>query len=158
MVVGMGIREFLGGFFVEDRQRRGGDGVPYVKGFDGWNEVKKGIGRRRVPFVRVREIWWCLWGVNADCELDGKGRRFVRPVLVFRKRDDGRKLFVIPLTGRVDEGNSGYYKYDKGSLAFGDAKNISAKRLLGFKGRVNRYNFGEVQKAYAKYMGFGDNK
>ena len=146
------VADWLGEFFVHDRGLSRQRGV-YVKDFDGWCEVLKNIGRRRVPPFRAREIWWCLWGVNADNELDGTGNMFERPVLIMEKQRGSRKCFVIPLTSRIDESDSGYYKYGNGSLSLWDARTISAKRLLNRKSVMHKRPFGVVKKLFGERMG-----
>ena len=43
------------------------------------------------------EIWWCAIGENVGTEINGKGKNFSRPVIVFKKLD--RFSFTaIPLT------------------------------------------------------------
>ncbi len=49
------------------------------------------------------EIWWCSIGMNVGTEIFGKGRRFTRPVLVFKKF--GSYSFLgIPITSQEKEG------------------------------------------------------
>lgn len=54
--------------------------------FDEWNELKK---RRNcsgsLPMINDGDIWWCAVGKNVGIEIDGKGRRFSRPVLIMKK-------------------------------------------------------------------------
>jgi mRNA interferase MazF len=74
------------------------------KDFDAWNESKKHINMMRVDFSRVifkeREIWWCYLGINLGHEQDGKGNRFMRPVLILKKFS--KESFIgIPLTGHL---------------------------------------------------------
>ena len=45
------------------------------------------------------EVWWCSVGLNVGEEEFGKGERFVRPVLIFKKFTQNSFL-GIPLTGQ----------------------------------------------------------
>ncbi len=56
------------------------------KDFDKWNEKKKSIENRTDSFFfNEREIWWCSVGINIAIESCGKGKDFLRPVLIFKK-------------------------------------------------------------------------
>lgn len=50
------------------------------------------------------ELWWCRVGMNVGVEIYGKGKQFIRPVLVFKKLNDG-SFVGIPLTSQHKEGN-----------------------------------------------------
>jgi hypothetical protein len=43
-----------------------------VKDFDSWNEIKKKTESEKPRFYKVREIWWCRFGLNIGTEQDGK--------------------------------------------------------------------------------------
>ena len=68
------------------------------KDFKKWHEKKAAIhteGQR--VFFHEREVWWCSLGANIGFEQDGKGEKFARPVLVFKKFN--KEVFrAIPLT------------------------------------------------------------
>ena len=54
----------------------------HAKDFDRWNEKKKHVeATERIFYVKEREIWWCMLGVNVGREIDGKNDVFERPVL-----------------------------------------------------------------------------
>ena len=75
------------------------------KRFDEWNNVKKIThDSSRVPAIKQGEVWWCAVGQNIGVEIDGKGSKFVRPVLVFKKLS--RLGFLgIPLTTQEHDGD-----------------------------------------------------
>jgi len=66
--------------------------------YDKWNEIKKNISKIEIQLTfKVREIYWVKLGQNVGYETDGKGKDFLRPVVVFRKF--GKNTFLgIPLT------------------------------------------------------------
>ena len=74
--------------------------------FDKWNDIKKQISTyENRPNFSEREIWYCNLGLNIGDEQNGKGDKFLRPVVVFRKFN--KKLFwAIPLTKNIK--NSDY--------------------------------------------------
>lgn len=79
----------------------GGD----VKRFDDWIEVKKDLHHAdSLRTAKEGEIWWCGMGENVGVEINGKGDRFARPVLILRKLS--KFSFVgIPLTSQSHSGS-----------------------------------------------------
>jgi len=57
-----------------------------IKKFDQWNEVKKrtNIIERRLK-LKPRDIFWLKIGQNIGNEEYGKGKDFVRPVVIIRQ-------------------------------------------------------------------------
>ena len=74
------------------------------KHFDEWIEVKEKLHfGGSMPKISEGDIWWCSCGENVGVEINGKGERFARPVLVFTKF--GRLSFLgIPLTTKRHDG------------------------------------------------------
>jgi mRNA-degrading endonuclease toxin of MazEF toxin-antitoxin module len=50
------------------------------------------------------EIWWISFGENIGSEINGKGRLFSRPGIIFKVFRDGF-YFVIPTTTQKHSGN-----------------------------------------------------
>jgi len=76
------------------------------KDFDGWNNQKKRVNDIDSSniYFKEREIWWCHFGANIGQEQDGKGEKFMRPILVFKKFT--RSLcWGIPLSTKVRSGS-----------------------------------------------------
>ena len=72
------------------------------KDFDQWNKVKKQTDAEKPRLYTVREIWWCRFGVNIGTEQDGRGEKFLRPVLILRGFGPDACL-VAPLTTSTRE-------------------------------------------------------
>ena len=71
------------------------------KDFDNWNKRKKALNERgNAPFFHEREIWWCALGKNVGFEQDGKGKKFARPVLVFKKFNN-QLFWALPLSTKI---------------------------------------------------------
>lgn len=71
------------------------------KDFDGWNAQKKHTHREEQrPFFHEREIWYCKLGTNIGYEQDGRGKDFLRPIVIIRKFNTA-VLFGVPLTRQV---------------------------------------------------------
>ena len=75
------------------------------KDFDGWITIKKRIhGEQLLRSIREGEVWWCRIGENVGSEICGKGRDFLRPVLIIKKLS--RFNFIgTPLTSKEHFGS-----------------------------------------------------
>ncbi len=68
------------------------------KHFDEWNKIKKKLqANNSMPFFREREIWWYAAGENLGSEINGKGMKFSRPILIIRKYGKAT-FFGVPLS------------------------------------------------------------
>lgn len=76
-----------------------------VEFFRVWCEQKINLHlAARAPLFKQGEVWWCCVGMNIGEEVFGKGQKFWRPVLVFKKFT--RNSFLgLPLTSRESLGN-----------------------------------------------------
>ena len=115
--------------------------------FDQWNELKKSLSRRnKRPPYREREIWWYAAGRNIGSEIDGKGPRFSRPILVVRKYGEAT-FFGVPLSTRK-VGDFWYSKItvkNKNRCALlSQAGSYSVNRLYGRIGKVSKNEFEEI--------------
>jgi len=59
----------------------------YLKNFTERNIIKQQTDQRDSPsfFIEAGQIWWIRIGCNIGHEIDGKGKSFLRPVLVMSK-------------------------------------------------------------------------
>ena len=72
--------------------------------FDEWNEIKKLLqANGSMPFFREREIWWYAAGENLGSEINGKGPKFSRPMLIVRKYGEAT-FFGVPLSTKTLKG------------------------------------------------------
>ena len=75
------------------------------KDYQRWHEEKTAIedsyGQR--VFFHEREVWWCSIGFNVGFEQDGRGEKFARPVLVFKKFNK-EVFWAIPLSTKIKTG------------------------------------------------------
>lgn len=121
--------------------------------FDKWNEVKKRTDKIQMHFrVKPREIFWLKIGKNIGHEEYGKGKEFVRPVIVIRQLTND--LFVgVPTTTSKKEDNDYFHninylnhKKDKiHSVAMLlQFKTYSKKRLLSKMGTVDKNEFDVI--------------
>jgi hypothetical protein len=72
------------------------------KRYSFWHKIKSWINNLDSSniYFKERDIWWCYFGSNIGSEQDGKGDRFLRPVLIFRKFTRNT-CWVIPLSTQM---------------------------------------------------------
>lgn len=78
--------------------------MDFITLLDKWAKRKVFLWKKEPKALfREGEIWWCSVGMNVGEETLGKGKKFGRPVLVFRKLS--HNIFLgLPLTTTVKEG------------------------------------------------------
>jgi mRNA interferase MazF len=112
------------------------------KDFDGWNKKKKlAHTTSKRPFFHEREIWYCALGVNVGFEQDGKGKDFLRPVIVIKKFNSA-VFFGVPLTHTKKE-KPFYFSFSFGAREESVAV-LSQLRLID-SGRLS-HKIGEISK------------
>ncbi len=122
------------------------------KDFQEWHKKKTIIehsdGER--VFFHEREVWWCSVGANIGFEQDGKGARFARPVLVFKKFNK-EVFWALPLSTRPKKGK--FYapikmQDDIARVAIiSQLRLMDGKRLIDKMGIIDQANYAEIQKA-----------
>lgn len=130
--------------------------MEYKKDFDNWNLVKKEIDIRQSRlFFAEKDIWWCNIGINVGSEQDGKGGKFLRPVLIYKKIN--KRLFIgIPLTKILKEGTqhmSFYFDYNLHSLIISQIRTCDSKRLVDKMGSISLYLHDKTKKAVNHLLG-----
>ena len=121
---------------------------------DWWSQIKQRISSKKEDVLfKQGEIWWCSFGLNLGEEIYGKGLRFTRPVLIFRKLT--HNSFVgLPLTTR---GNIGTWYVE---ITFQDTKNwimlnqtrsMDKKRLTKRMGTLDDVQFAEVKRRFIEF-------
>jgi|SRR3989344_538312 len=67
-----------------------------IKKFAEWLGLKERLHNifRRPPVFKEGELWWCSIGENIGSEINGKSKKFSRPVVVFKKLSGGTFLGV----------------------------------------------------------------
>ena len=121
------------------------------KHFNEWNKVKKNINRRaKVPTIHEGEVWWFADGQNVGVEIDGKGERFARPIVILTKFGK-LSFFGIPLTSKKHDG-SWYAEYDFNGktqyAALCQARTISVNRLYRKMGEMTKSDLQRVRDGF----------
>jgi mRNA interferase MazF len=117
--------------------------------FDHWNEQKKITHQSKIiPSFRIREIWWAQLGRNISSESLGKGKDFLRPVLILQKFY-GNSALVIPLTSQPKKGNYYFQFNDKNKMAqvaiLPQIRYMDGRRLKRKISTVPSKTFSEMQ-------------
>lgn len=125
------------------------------KHFDDWNELAKSLHKKgeKFPF-RERDLWWYAAGENIGTEINGKGERFARPILIVRKYgEDG--FFGVPISSQLHNGiwYAEFIHKNKVQCALlSQASTYSVHRLYGRIGRIGRDNFARIIQALAELL------
>lgn len=116
-----------------------------IENFDCWNNIKKDMhqNKNRVHF-RQGEIWFVSIGQNIGYEVYGKGEKFLRPVVIFRKINKNTFL-AIPLTSKIKEDK-------QNSAILSQVKTIDAKRLAYKTGNLDRNVFENLEKSFVEFF------
>ena len=117
------------------------------KDFNGWMKIKKRIHfRKSLRTFHEGEVWWCGVGENVGSEICGKGKDFLRPVLVLVKLCKSN-FIGIPLTSREHHG-SWYveieFKRKRQYAVVAQIENISTYRLHHKMGEVPESDLKKV--------------
>jgi mRNA-degrading endonuclease toxin of MazEF toxin-antitoxin module len=127
----------------------------YIKNFDGWNEVKKKLNETvSMKFFSEGEVWWCSTGVNIGVEMDGKGEKFTRPVLIL-KIVNSQTFIGVPLTSTLKEDETHipiYFNYDFHTVVISEIRTYEKKRLENYIGKVSDYLLTKLKRAAARFL------
>ena len=101
-------------------------------------------------FFHEREVWWCSLGHNVGFEQDGKGEKFARPVLVFKKFNK-EVFWALPLSTKIKKSkfyalvelNDGVARV----AIVSQLRLVDGKRLIDKIGVINEANYKDIQKA-----------
>lgn len=125
------------------------------KFFKDWILLKEKLHNdKRVFLVSEGDVWWCAVGENVGVEICGKGKTFVRPVLVVRKF--GKFSFLgVPLTSQNHKGSwyvSFRFKNKKQIAVLSQIETISVLRLYNKMGTVPNSDLDLVKEGIYKLI------
>ena len=125
------------------------------KNFNEWNALKQKLDHiSQPPLFNEREIWWCNVGLNIGSEIYGKGKTFIRPILIIKKFSKN-SLLVLPLTTKLKDKFS-YYKFSfrekEICVVLSEIRKIDSKRLSDKMGKVPEKEFDGIKKAMKKII------
>lgn len=123
-----------------------------VKRFLEWIGLKEKLhgSIAKSPLFKEGEVWWCSFGENVGVEVNGKGNKFSRPAVVFKKLSaDG--FLAIPLSTQLKIGT--WYvplthREIKCVAMLSQVRVLSAKRLLEKYGELDRRDREKVREGF----------
>ena len=123
-----------------------------------WCKLKVRLFNKESKVVfKQGDIWWCSLGMNLGEEMFGKGEKFTRPVLVFRKFTSNSFL-GLPLTKQEKQG-SWYVEItvhgEKNWVMLNQARILDKKRLTN---RVAALDTNDYQKVKERFLEFYDSE
>jgi len=126
----------------------------FVKKFKEWFVVKIELSNQKSPtFFKQGELWWCSVGMNLGEEIFGKGRKFTRPVLVFKKFTSD-SFMGLPLTSKEKRG-SWYVEIvhaeKKSWVILNQARILDRKRLTNRIGTLDDAELNRVKEDFLKF-------
>jgi len=63
-----------------------------------WHSLKAKVNNEKErPYFHEREIWFCSLGANIGFEQDGKGKEYLRPIVIIKKFNN-EVCLIVPLT------------------------------------------------------------
>jgi len=104
---------------------------------------------------KQRKLWWCSLGVNLGEKIFGKGLKFTRPVLIFKKLTSNSFL-GLPLTSQEKTG-TWYVKIKQGGktnwVILNQARILDKKRLTNRIGTIDDTDFQKVKQNFLDFFG-----
>jgi len=119
--------------------------------FDKWCNLKKEVNQKEKTIgIKIRDIVFVNMGKNIGYEKNGKGEKFLRPVIVVKVFN--RNLFFgVPLTSQIKNGSffeiieyTHKGKVFKNSAILAQARTFDIKRALYKKGMIKKDYFLKV--------------
>lgn len=125
--------------------------------FNKWNNLKQEIeNKKEGGMFKERDIFYINIGKNIGFEQDGKGEKFLRPVVILKKFNN--LVFLgIPLTSKVKKDNKFYFKFSFKD-SFISYAILSQIRLFDWKrlerkiGMIEKNDFIELKKAFIEII------
>ena len=121
---------------------------------DWWSQIKYRLSLNTQDVLfKQGEIWWCSFGLNLGEEIFGKGLKFTRPVLIFRKLT-GNSFMGLPFTTQNKTGTWYVETIHNGvrrSAMLNQARILDKKRLIK---RIGTLDDGQYQTVKRKFIDF----
>lgn len=119
--------------------------------FLSWHTEKERINNsKEEPYFYERDVWWCSVGLNVGHEENGKGIKFSRPVLVFKKFNT-EMFWGIPLSTNKRKGGIFFlFSFLPNIISNGllsQLRIFDSKRLVAKMGSISENDFCGIKKA-----------
>lgn len=120
----------------------------FIKIFVDWFIFKTDLEtNKQRPLFNEREVWMAHTGVNIGFEQDGKGKSFLRPVLVLKKLTSNN-FIGLPLSTSLKNGSwytKSLIKGKEGRYLLNQVRLFDAKRLAYLEERIDEKEFKRVK-------------
>ena len=126
------------------------------KDFQKWHGEKSALDKDKVrPFFHEREIWFASLGANIGFEQDGRGGKFLRPIVVIKKFNN-EVCWGVPLTKKQKKG-AYYFSFEfddrkKSTAIISQVRLIDAKRLQYKIGDTGEKDFSILKQKIAQLL------
>ncbi len=125
------------------------------KDFQNWHNQKSNLHEEKIrPFFHEREVWVASVGINVGFEQDGRGKQFLRPVLILKKFNN-EVLWCLPLTKNQKKGKY-YFSFElKGEVStaiLSQIRLIDAKRLQYKIGDMSEGDFSKIKEKLTRFL------
>ncbi len=125
------------------------------KDFSNWHQEKGHLHQDKVrPFCHEREVWFASVGLNIGFEQDGRGTKFLRPVVILKKFNN-EVCWCLPLTKNQKKGKYYFsFKLDNQTVStviLSQLRLIDTKRLQYKLGDITKEDFVRIKE---KLKGF----
>lgn len=108
---------------------------------------------RAPKLFKQGEVWRCRLGQNVGDEMFGKGEKFARPVLIFKKLT-GTTFLALPTTSRIKSG-TWYVEFELDGVPrcvlLNQTRTFDSRRLLG---RIGTISNEEAQRIRSRFIEF----
>ena len=120
-----------------------------------YTKIKIDKRERKVNFIKEGEVYWCSLGENIGDEENGKGDKFRRPVLIFKKFNNNI-FWGIPMSTKIKDNNIYYIKVLlkdlEQSAMISQLRILDTKRLDLYIGYISKMDFIKVQGSVKKLI------
>jgi len=128
----------------------------YAKLIKEWCKLKVALRNKQDKVVfKQGDIWWCSLGMNLGEEMFGKGTRFTRPILIYRKFI-GKSFLGLPITKQEKKG-SWYVEItihgEKRWIMLNQARALDKKRLTNRMGALDGADLKKVRERFLEFYG-----
>jgi len=122
------------------------------KNFIDWFKLKPKLDvlNHMPPLVSERDIWWCHFGENIGTEVSGKGNKYNRPAIIYRKLSKYTFL-VIPTSTQIKVG-TWFIFFNHNSInmvaCLHQIRVIDYRRIEKSMGKISPIDFKNVQQGF----------
>lgn len=130
--------------------------MDFIELFKNWLKLKIKLWQKESKATfKQGEIWWCSLGFNLGEEIFGKGEKYTRPVLIYKKFT-GNSFLGLPLSTSGKKG-SWYVEIThankKSYVLLNQARTLDKKRLTKRMSTLDKKDFKNVRERFIEFYG-----